>query len=78
MNRIPRFLVFVALLLASAACSQKAADGLPIGLHIVGQPLGEETMLRAAYAYEQSTGFHHRRSHAIIEANGRRAAVSRA
>jgi aspartyl-tRNA(Asn)/glutamyl-tRNA(Gln) amidotransferase subunit A len=39
-----------------------SASGLPIGLQIVGKPLGEETMLQAAYAYEQSTEWHTRRA----------------
>ncbi len=39
-----------------------SGSGLPIGLQIVGKPLGEETMLRAAYAYEQSTEWHARRA----------------
>jgi aspartyl-tRNA(Asn)/glutamyl-tRNA(Gln) amidotransferase subunit A len=33
-------------------------QGLPIGLQIVGQPFAEETVLRTAYAYEQSTEWH--------------------
>ena len=34
-------------------------DGrLPVGLQILGPPLQEERILRAAYAYEQSTGWH--------------------
>jgi len=55
-----------------------SSDGLPIGLQLVGKPLGEETLLRAAYAFEQSTDFHKRRAHAIESRNGRRCAVSRA
>jgi aspartyl-tRNA(Asn)/glutamyl-tRNA(Gln) amidotransferase subunit A len=31
------------------------SQGLPIGLQIVGQPFDEETVLRTAHAYEQST-----------------------
>ena len=33
-------------------------DGLPVGMQIMGRPLGEETILRAAYAYEQTTEWH--------------------
>ena len=32
-------------------------DGLPVGLQFMARPLGEETLLRAAYAYEQATGW---------------------
>ncbi len=35
------------------------SDGLPAGLQLLGAPLGELTLLRIAYAYEQATG--HRR-----------------
>jgi aspartyl-tRNA(Asn)/glutamyl-tRNA(Gln) amidotransferase subunit A len=31
---------------------------LPIGLQLLGKPFGEETILRLAHAYEQSTGWH--------------------
>jgi aspartyl-tRNA(Asn)/glutamyl-tRNA(Gln) amidotransferase subunit A len=31
---------------------------LPIGLQLLGKPLGEETILRLAHAFEQSTGWH--------------------
>jgi aspartyl-tRNA(Asn)/glutamyl-tRNA(Gln) amidotransferase subunit A len=33
-------------------------DGLPVGLHIMGKPFDEATVLRAAYAYEQATDWH--------------------
>ncbi|MBI2962844.1 MAG: Asp-tRNA(Asn)/Glu-tRNA(Gln) amidotransferase subunit GatA [Deltaproteobacteria bacterium] len=32
--------------------------GLPIGLQLIGKPFGEESLLRAAYAYEQATDWH--------------------
>jgi aspartyl-tRNA(Asn)/glutamyl-tRNA(Gln) amidotransferase subunit A len=35
-------------------------QGLPIGLQICGPSLGEEVILRAAHAYEQSTDWHKR------------------
>ena len=44
---------------ASINCGY-TASGLPIGLQIVGQPFDEETVLRTAYAYEQSTEWHQR------------------
>jgi aspartyl-tRNA(Asn)/glutamyl-tRNA(Gln) amidotransferase subunit A len=31
---------------------------LPTGLQLLGKPLGEETILRIAHAYEQSTEWH--------------------
>ena len=37
------------------------ADGLPIGLQIISKPFGEETILKVAHAYEQSTEWHKRR-----------------
>ncbi len=36
-------------------------EGLPIGLQVLGPSLGEETILRVAHAYEQSTDWHTRR-----------------
>lgn len=35
-----------------------AADGLPLGLQLMGKPLDEMTVLRAAYAYEQTQDYH--------------------
>jgi aspartyl-tRNA(Asn)/glutamyl-tRNA(Gln) amidotransferase subunit A len=37
------------------------ADGMPVGLQLMGPALGESTILRAAYAYEQATEWHTRR-----------------
>jgi aspartyl-tRNA(Asn)/glutamyl-tRNA(Gln) amidotransferase subunit A len=37
------------------------ADGLPIGMQIIGKPFGEETILKTAYAYEQATEWHKRK-----------------
>jgi aspartyl-tRNA(Asn)/glutamyl-tRNA(Gln) amidotransferase subunit A len=34
--------------------------GLPIGLQLIGNTLQEETILNAAYAYEQATPWHER------------------
>ena len=34
------------------------AQGLPVGLQIIGPSLGEEAVLRTAYAYEQATTWH--------------------
>jgi aspartyl-tRNA(Asn)/glutamyl-tRNA(Gln) amidotransferase subunit A len=35
-------------------------SGLPIGLQLIGPHLGEEVILRTAYAFEQSTAWHTR------------------
>ncbi|MFA5352666.1 MAG: Asp-tRNA(Asn)/Glu-tRNA(Gln) amidotransferase subunit GatA [Thermodesulfovibrionales bacterium] len=38
------------------------SNGLPIGLQVMGKHFDEETILRVAYAYEQSTDWHVRRA----------------
>ncbi|MDD5648321.1 MAG: amidase family protein, partial [Dehalococcoidia bacterium] len=37
------------------------ADGLPVGMQFIGKHFGEETLLRAAFAYEQATPWHKQR-----------------
>jgi aspartyl-tRNA(Asn)/glutamyl-tRNA(Gln) amidotransferase subunit A len=39
-----------------------SASGLPIGLQLIGKPFGEETILRAGYAFEQATEWHTRKA----------------
>jgi aspartyl-tRNA(Asn)/glutamyl-tRNA(Gln) amidotransferase subunit A len=34
------------------------SEGMPVGLQLIGPALGESTILRAAYAYEQATEWH--------------------
>ncbi|MHB0856719.1 MAG: Asp-tRNA(Asn)/Glu-tRNA(Gln) amidotransferase subunit GatA [Anaerolineae bacterium] len=43
----------------SAPCG--LADGLPIGLQVLGNAFGEEMILRVAHAYEQATTWHLKR-----------------
>jgi aspartyl-tRNA(Asn)/glutamyl-tRNA(Gln) amidotransferase subunit A len=42
----------------SLPCGFTQNPRLPIGLQLLGKPFGEETMLKIAHAYEQSTGWH--------------------
>jgi aspartyl-tRNA(Asn)/glutamyl-tRNA(Gln) amidotransferase subunit A len=37
------------------------SNNLPIGLQIIGKHFDEESILKAAYAYEQSTEWHKRK-----------------
>jgi aspartyl-tRNA(Asn)/glutamyl-tRNA(Gln) amidotransferase subunit A len=39
-----------------------STSGLPIGLQLIGKPFGEETILRAAHAFEQATEWHTRKA----------------
>jgi aspartyl-tRNA(Asn)/glutamyl-tRNA(Gln) amidotransferase subunit A len=36
------------------------ADGMPMGLQIIGRPFAEATLLRAGHAFQQATDFHRR------------------
>ncbi|HYG33823.1 MAG TPA: amidase family protein, partial [Clostridia bacterium] len=42
----------------SVPCGFTESPRLPIGLQLLGKPFGEETILRVAHAYEQSTPWH--------------------
>jgi len=42
----------------SIPCGFTRTPKLPIGLQLLGKPFGEETILRVAHAYEQSTAWH--------------------
>jgi aspartyl-tRNA(Asn)/glutamyl-tRNA(Gln) amidotransferase subunit A len=42
----------------SLPCGFTTEPRLPIGLQLLGKPFGEETILKLAHAYEQSTGWH--------------------
>lgn len=33
-------------------------EGLPVGMQLIGKPFDEGTILKAAYAFEQNTGYH--------------------
>lgn len=45
----------------SLPCGFSTNPKLPIGLQLLGKPFGEEILLRAAHAYEQSTAWHKER-----------------
>jgi len=42
----------------SIPCGFTKNPALPIGLQLLGKPFGEETLLRAAHAFEQNTDWH--------------------
>jgi aspartyl-tRNA(Asn)/glutamyl-tRNA(Gln) amidotransferase subunit A len=42
----------------SIPCGFTKSPKLPIGLQLLGKPFGEETLLKIAHAYEQSTNWH--------------------
>ena len=42
----------------SMPCGFTKSPKLPIGLQLLGKPLGEPTLFHIAHAYEQATGWH--------------------
>jgi len=38
------------------------ADGLPVGMQLIGKPFSEETLLKIAYAFQEATDWHKRRA----------------
>jgi len=45
----------------SVPCGFTSSPKLPLGLQLLGKPMGEATLLRVAHAYEQSTDWHQAR-----------------
>ncbi len=37
------------------------ADGMPVGVQLIGRPFDEGTLIRAAYSFEQNTDYHRKR-----------------
>lgn len=60
LTRFTRLINLVGLPAISVPCGF-GADGLPVGLQIVGRPMDERTILAIAHAYEQATPWHTRR-----------------
>jgi len=60
-------------LAGNAAVSVPAglAEGLPVGLQLIAPALGEATMLRAAWAFEQDLGFDERPREIIVDDRAR-------
>jgi Asp-tRNA(Asn)/Glu-tRNA(Gln) amidotransferase A subunit family amidase len=59
-TRFTRLINLVGLPAITVPCGF-GADGLPVGLQIVGRPMDERTILTLAHAYEQATPWHTRR-----------------
>lgn len=60
LTRFTRLVNFVGLPAITVPCGF-GADGLPVGLQIVGRPMDERTILAIARAYEEATPWHTRR-----------------
>jgi aspartyl-tRNA(Asn)/glutamyl-tRNA(Gln) amidotransferase subunit A len=50
----------------SIPCGFTKSPKLPVGLQLLGKPFGEETILKIAHAYEQSTGWHREKPGPIV------------
>jgi aspartyl-tRNA(Asn)/glutamyl-tRNA(Gln) amidotransferase subunit A len=59
-TRFVRLINLVGLPAITVPCGF-GADGLPVGLQIVGRSMDEATVLAIAHAYEQATPWHTRR-----------------
>jgi aspartyl-tRNA(Asn)/glutamyl-tRNA(Gln) amidotransferase subunit A len=59
LTRFTRLINLVGLPAITVPCGF-GADGLPVGLQIVGRPMDESTILSIAHAYEQATPWHAR------------------
>ncbi|HET8999456.1 MAG TPA: amidase [bacterium] len=59
-TRLVRLINFVGLPAITVPCGF-GADGLPVGLQVVGRGMDEPTVLAIAHAYEQATPWHTRR-----------------
>lgn len=59
-SRLTRPFNVLGLPVVALPCGFSAA-GLPLSLQIVGRPFDEGTILRLAHAYEQASGWYHRR-----------------
>jgi aspartyl-tRNA(Asn)/glutamyl-tRNA(Gln) amidotransferase subunit A len=58
--RLTRFAAFTGQPAISVPCGF-SADGMPIGLQLIGARFGERRLLQVASAYEQATEWHNRR-----------------
>jgi aspartyl-tRNA(Asn)/glutamyl-tRNA(Gln) amidotransferase subunit A len=60
LTRFTRLINLVGLPAITVPCGF-GADGLPVGLQVVGRPMDERTILAIAHSYEQATPWHTRR-----------------
>ena len=51
---------------AMSVCTGFGAGGLPVAMQLIGKPFAEPALLRAAYAYEQATGWRRKRPEVAV------------